>query len=337
MKIPLLALYVGILIALTAPLAAQDGGRSFTPSKEIVLAGYHTEILSKDLPAAQILFDPSGALWVAGKNCLWRWAHSEQRLHKICLPAGAPAIRQFTFHADYLYAATDHNLYRVKPTSGELLKYQFPKTTNAQAQSLALIAHSSGVWWLRQDGLLRVKADSKAKTSDFLALTLPANAKAWLDADNRLLWMIRDDMLLVRDLRLKAQKNKLVHKARHRLLAIHGAGDNVLVHTNHTTLRFDQSLKLVQAIPVEGGRKLVAVFAAKNRHAFLFDDRLLEQYDLEVETRSKTFLDIEPGKTVSGLAVHDQLVGTLANGTPRLFRLDGRLHVATKEDVSKKL
>lgn len=291
---------------------------------ELTLPGFQSKALSADLPARDLRFDPDGSLWVLGARSLWHWDAPHSKLRRIRLfdaKKDRTQLQQLGTDGVSMLAATANSLYQYNPKQRRIFRYEVP-TTSAQARPLGFFGTGDDNWLVRSDSLVKLDRYGKSLVVKTKLDGLTPKDKVVFIPEHMRLWHLAGNMLQVTDLSTETVVTKDVIKAKHRLIGAAALGGGLIMHTAHTVLQVDASGKLVRSIPVEGPRKIVAMHIDKERHAYLFDDRLLEVFTLNDRKTASYFLPLEHPADSAHLVMRDGLAAVSGQDGIAVYRLD---------------
>jgi hypothetical protein len=293
---------------------------------ELRLPEYQAETMASDLPARDVLISPHGAVWVLGKRAVWAWQLDPFRLQRRPLHERSkdptPLAHLGTDGAN-LFAASAQTLYQVSIEQGRTFRYHIPESSEA-SRSLGFTGAGDDFWVLHDRGFWRFDRYGKKLVSSVAPVDIDPKDHIAFDGAKKTLWLAHGNELQRIDLTSATPRAKTVLKAKHELLDVQLAGPHLVVHTAHTVLRVDPATgKLKQSVPVEGRRRLVLSVIEADRHAYLFDDRLLEVFSLSSRTAARYRLPIDNAEDATRMVLAHNLLVMIADGRPRVFRLDG--------------
>jgi hypothetical protein len=100
------------------------------------------------------------------------------------------------------------------------------------------------------------------------------------------------------------------------LVAVNGG---TIVTTAKTVLITAPDGKRLQTIPVEKSRQIVTASNTDEQHAYVFNDQILESFDLASQSVGRYHLPFDADVKVKGLKLGSGLVHMIADGKIRLF------------------
>jgi hypothetical protein len=315
----ILALTLAVLFTPTTRAAGVDG--RLLPATELSLPRFHAGALEADSKEPEFLFDHEQALWVLGGSSLWVWRPLERKLSRMKLhdprSDGTPLSALGTDGIN-LFASSKATVYQVTPTDGRIFRY--PRIPATGKGAPRFVGRGDDFWWIPGDALLKLDRYGKklAPRGDagFLA---KAGRLAYVAEQGALFWT--EGKRLMRGRPDGKAAPKAVFSAKHPLLDVQAAGGHLIAHTAHTVLRLSHSGTVLQAIPVEGRRRLVRMHVGEDRHAYLFNDQLLEIYELATKTATRYALPLDEGEKIGRLTLAWPLAAVVADGAARVFRL----------------
>ncbi len=282
---------------------------------EYKLPGFKAAALEKDLPVADILLAGADSVWIAGKQSLWNWRLSEGRLTKIALDE---APQKLAFDGLSVFAAGKKRLFQYQVATKRLFVYQIPGAVDGNA--VAFGGAGDDLWLVHARGLFAVDRYGKTLNPMKRLGFLTAGDLAAYDPAHKKLWVARGKEVSAVDLESGAEP-KTILTVKRPLLGLALDAGQVVLHTAQSVLRLDAgTAKTRKSIPVQGARKLTAMAVAKDRHAYVFDDYLLEIFDVEKKTAHSFKLGIDGEEGVSRLAVAGDTAAMLVGDRVRAFR-----------------
>lgn len=308
-----------LVLLVSAPLLAEK--LEIHGTRELGLSGFQEDLISRDAPLTNMALSPDARIvYVLGKTHVWLWRPEERSLHRVKIPRSekdgacslleATAERQATLFCDgalYLVDIEPLRLLRLKP----------PATGTSHGFGTA----KDTLYWLHDAGVFATTAATPGLKREFGAGLFQQGDRARYDASSKTVWITRGPLLLKKILNDQKVKSEPVHKAAEDFVGLTLLGDDVWAHTRTTVLRFDKAGHLLSVIPVEGRRFLVDARFTADQHVYLFEDGLLEVYDLTNKARRAYRLEKNWDKA-SHLTSQGPLTAFLRDGKPALFLLE---------------
>lgn len=297
-------------------------------SKEISLPQFQMQQLLEDSPISDALFDATGNLWVIGRTSAWKWGISENALHRIKLTTNNEPLVSMEKSNGYLFVATDNHLFRIKFSPDEVIRFRHP--AERTGKSGQLVSGQQSIWWIHDNGVAWFDQDGHLKSYPPLNNAPLKADKAWFDSENRVCWQLKGSTLVKIDYRHNPPKEEEVHRARHEFARIHGDNGYIMAHTNNTIIRFDNSSAIKQIIPVDGPRQIIASDINSNVHTYLFNDNLLEIYDIDKQVKFQSRLPLVAKNGVNSLLTQGSYSLVISDGIPHLFTHEKNLNISIK-------
>jgi len=315
------------------------------PAAELTMTGYQTAQFELDLPIKTMAIDSSGVAWLAGRTSVWRWDAAGNSLQRIGLMGAVGEAHAKKNNVDHglqilgndgvsLFAATGDRLFQIQGEPRRVLLYAAELPTGHR-RSLGFVGQGDSFWWLTAGGVFRFDRYGKRLVRAPRALKLLESDAAALDPASMRLWVARGAKLVSLDMSSTDGKATEIVNTSSPILGVQFVNGELFAWTARAFMRFDATGRRKQTIPVEGNRALHSIVLSPSLHSFLFRDGLLEMFDLQRQTTSRYHLanvaSVDSGSTaarakaragLAGLAIGGEgLIGLVANGRPRLFRL----------------
>ena len=323
-------LAVSLALSATAPLALAISKKPVdvaqpTHAAEMKLVGFKMAILAADFPAKDLALSPAGELWILGQKHLWQWRFADGWLRKVDLPEPADRL---TFDGVSVYAAGPRVLFQYQTVQKRLFSYGIPGTKSHGAPPFGFSGQGDDLWFLHPAGLMHIDRYGKTLARTYPMPAITNDDLVEFDPATRTLWRIHDRTLsktVFSSDEGVAPLTKAVLTTKHKLLELALAGQQVVLHTERSVLRVDMaSGKTRKAIPVEGSSKLVAMGLSASRHGYLFENGLLEIFDMQAKTSFSTHLDDDRDHPAafSRLVLAGKFAAILDGTKPRAFQLN---------------
>jgi ligand-binding sensor domain-containing protein len=291
-------------------------------TREIVLPAFQFDKMKQDLPIVSAVMDSGDAMWLAGKQSIWRWQLKSNQLQRIQLVkdgSGGP-LREIVIHDDSLFAMTSRDLFQVKFNPLKAIRL---KSNGVATKGIAMIPGGRHLYWITTSGVYAADPMQRSLMHLTNAPELAADDKAVFVWEDGRLWYSHNGKLYIRDMIASKAETREILATKQKLKAIYRSGDEIYVHTRFSVLRYDLQGKLLQTIPVQGDRKLVLMEPSEDMHTYLFSDKLLEIYQLQSKKTRQFQLNIGRVQQASRLVVHGTMIGLVLDGRPRAFQLSG--------------
>jgi len=323
-----LGLIFGFLIS--TPSAYGDFQTKFLHSNPIPFNAHQLEQLKTDMPFSDLMFDSNQRLWLSGKSSLWLFDHSNKSLKRIKIRSGKKyPIKNLTHKNGYLFAATDRDLYRIELEPFKVVVFKHPSYKKGSTNSL--VSGPEDIWWIHDDGLVHVSTSESHQQSRVADIPVK-KATSWFDTKNKQLWSLKGGQIIVTDFRRKNPQSKVIHDAKHAFINIQPLDGGVLVHSNYTVLKFNQNQQIDQIIPVENQRKLIAFSVKPQVQSYLFNDQLLEIYDLAQNIKFQTYLQLPANSSIFSIIHNDSYSAVLTNHVPIIYKHSQQLNLSQKTE-----
>lgn len=285
---------------------------------DLQLPTFQQAALAADEPVQDLLLEPTGVTWLLGRTSLWRWAAESKSLKR--LKFGDPklaeqdVLRHLGTDGLSVFAAGEGALYQAQWTQGRVFRYPL----QPKAPTFGFAGFGDDFWLVQATGLFQFDRYGRTLQPKSTGVQLSKGDLTYFDTQRKTLWVARKTKLIKQVLGGSAPVVTL--NASHRLLGIAPGDNELILHTAHAVLRVDSNGKLKGSIPVESRRKLVSMNVTKDAHAYLFDDNLLEIYDVKKLTVTRYRLPLEGVTEIKALAISGSFVALLADGRPRTFK-----------------
>ena len=267
-------------------------------------------------------FDSQGDLWMAGQRQVWHWDLIANKLRRIELSAKLPETHRLSALGSdglSLYVASTSGLFQLTWEPLRIFHYQLNDSSNGF--SLGFSGSGDRLAWLHASGVYRIdrygKALIKLRGLDFIRQRDQVHYAPKANA----LWLLRKNhLMLVKDVGPQ-NAAQVVYQAKGRLKDILQWEDRIVTFTSRSVLFFTEGGQLIQSVPVASGRRLMALAFSPQHHHYLFDDGVIETYNLTEQTRTSFVLPEKALQKSAKIAVWEDRVALLNGAKPRLFRL----------------
>jgi len=323
----------GVFITLSPQASCADFETKFLHSTPIPFNAHQLEQLKSDVPFSDLMFDSNQRLWLSGKSSLWLFDHSNKSLKKIRIRTEKQfPIKKLTHRNGYLFAASDRELYRIELQPFKVIVFKHPSYKSGSTSSLA--TGTDDIWWVHDDGLIHISTSKKPRLNRVADISIK-KVISWFDAKNQQLWSLKGGQIITTDFRHKNPQSKVIHDAKHAFINIEPLDEGVLVHSNHTVLKFNQNQQLDQIIPVEDQRKLIAFNIKPQIQGYLFNDQLLEIYNLKQQVKFQTYLQLPAKSSIFSLIHSNPYSAVLTNQVPIVYKHSQQLNLSKKPESNK--
>lgn len=320
-RILALALLTAVSSGVVLPSAGSAAEGDPAAVAEIVLPAFQSASLASDEPFRDLLLEPNGTVWMLGRTSLWRWASDTRTLKRLKLGDEAAiekaGLARLGSDGISLFALGESAMVQAQWSEGRVFRYNLSPRGSALGFSGFgddfRIAHTAGLFHFDRYG--RTLRPELAKGT-----RLEATDRTLYDAKSKTLWVARKNKLL--RLRANAAKPVVTLTATHLLRGLAQVDGELILHTAHAVLLVGSNGKLKQSIPVEGRRKLKSMDVSVETHAYFFDDDLLEVFRPKEQTVRRYPLPVDGADVVSNVTLRAKYLALIADGRPRLFRVD---------------
>lgn len=301
-----------LLTLVFSSLAAAQTAPLPSPA-EIRLPDYQMKALLEDMPARDLMLEGDSILWVLGKKSMWRWDLLSRRLRRLGMHGqqidDKSPLTRLHMDATSLYAASRASLYQLQLGTGKVFRYFM----GGNGRTMAFSTTKDDAWIVNERGLFRFDRYGKELSRKGDAPVFEKADRVAFDAESKTMWIARGNKLLRGgDVKLTT-KHKLVD------VQITANGNEIVAHTAHTVLRLDGKGKVRQQLPVEGKRKLVLMRIDAQKHGYVFDDRLLELFDLKKKSSIRMRLPVREDSKLARLRLGTRTVALAEDGIPKVF------------------
>jgi len=307
---------------LTASQATASGDEVLSVN-EAVLPRYQATTFDRDMPAVDLELH-GNVLFVAGKKSLWAWNINGRTLKRFRLARDkSETLSQIDSDGVNLYLASARSLYEVNLDPLKILRYETPVTEGGT--SIGFGGKQDQMWWIHTKALIRIDRYGKTLLPRYTKTGLAAGDIAVLDEIRNIIWTTDGRKVRRVDLQQEKDRSEQVFETQHKIEALTVYDGGIIGHTSSVAFRLDGEGNLVQSIPVTNGRKLLAMDIDGTTHNYLFDDGLLESFDVKARTatRYQVPLSEASAKPVGKIRfqLRGKLLGLIENGAVRAFHL----------------
>ncbi len=314
------ACFAAILTACVVSASETSVAQDLSPARRITLRGFQQSEVSTDLPANDIILDTDNGLWIAGRKAIWRWSLITSQMQKLALVENASdSLQSLGAQGSSLLAASNRWLFRVNFNPAKVLRFAHP--VQGTGRSLGFNLTDGMPQWLHQDGILVLESSGAKMMTSHVAPLINAERASIHDGKSEFIWFTRGRYLAKMDLKDPKSKVQLVHKATSNFEDVQSTQESIFARTQQAVLRFSPDGKLIQAIPAQGQRRIVAMHITQQAHYYLFHDGLLERYDIARKKVNSFAIPIKPGQHVGKLIGRNAIIAVLIDGLPNAYFL----------------
>lgn len=263
-------------------------------AKEIILSPFKTESITTEGPIRGAVvtssqnepnvakFADKPAIWMVGGESLWRWDLASNLLTRIALPrisVEKDSKKSFCCIGSdgvNVFVADQDNLYVLQLLNQKIFKISLPKEKFGEIR--AFTGEGDDFWLVFSRGLARFDRYSKTLGTTFITKNslkeIPYKSK------HANVFMIKSHRTLsMLDLSTDKSRITQIFKTSIPILDLQNSGNGLILSTAHSVLRIDYSGNVLQSMPVENRRTLLAMDINPKSHSYLFSDGLLEVYN----------------------------------------------------------
>lgn len=316
-----------VLCSTFAPNISQgsEAEPEITNINEIIIPEFQAAAIAKDGAVIDTLIT-ADTLWILTNKILWKWNYLDRKVQKITLIQKSEAERLVSLGFDglNLYVSFTSGVYQLAIKQGKVFKYPFP---NGKPIKKADFYGEGDSFWLVANGQIS-KIDRYGKTISPTAKVpeTAASSITGFDATNQLFWYANKNVLF--KWTVGSNKAEKVLQLKQTIRSVVAKNEGVIVTTSQTVLISDGSGKRIQTIPVEKSRKIVSASNQNELHAYLFNDQILETFDLRTQSVGRYLLPIDSVAKIRGIKVGAGLVYLIADGKVRLFALPAKSNLS---------
>lgn len=304
---------------MSAHSAVDDG--HLLPVTELTLSHFHLNQLDQDAAGRQFIFYREHSLWMLGDTSLWNWQPLERKLRRMHIhepKTDGSSLEALSTDGVNLFASSHSTVYQINTKDYRVFRY--PAIRNLSEQPSFFVGNGDNFLWSANNQLIKIdrygktlvpwhKIDSYNNSRNFV----------YIPEKNQILWPFRRSLIQL-DLNATGKPTRIL-STKQPLLDLQLAGDHFIAHTAHTVLRLSKSGRITQAIPVEGHRKLIAMHISEDRHTYLFDDQLLEIFEIETKRHLHYALPLENKEKVTQIVLSWPIIALLTDQKIRVFKL----------------
>lgn len=298
-------------------------------SEEVKLQPFQLDQLQSDLPIGDFSIGPDRAVWMIGKSNIWAFDVDAMKLRKVPLAPqnvssaqGDDELRSIvTDQNGDVFVATDRAMYQFLAIRKQVLKYDFPQQSNLPLATLGVASEGDYVWWINEAGIAKIDRYGHKIIPIGKLGAEPMGHFAIVPSDPPSFWRVDREKIYRHDLSSGGiSAAKMVAKLANEIRGIFPHGLGAIGVTGRTLIHMESSGKIVRTIPVEGKRKIVLAQINSMRHSFLYNDRLLEIFQIQDRIQRQMSLPLGRIKKAKKLVVSDQVIGLLGDGMIHLYR-----------------
>lgn len=312
-----------LALSLTMTLAARPATAAegdLASVSDVVLPAFQSTSLASDEPFRDLLLEPNGTVWMLGRTSLWRWASETRTLKRLKLgeekTIEKAGLSRLGSDGLSLFALGETMLVQAQWSEGRVFRYALKPSGHA----LGFTGFGDDFRIVHTAGLFHFDRYGRTLRPEISKAGFEPTDRPLFDAKSKSLWVTRKNKLLrYKD---KSPKPIVTLNATHLLRGLAQVDGELILHTAHAVLLVGSNGKLKQSIPVEGRRKLLTMDVSPETHAYFFDDDLLEVFRPKEQTVRRYRLPLEGEDTVTSVTLRGSFLAVVADGRPRLFRLD---------------
>lgn len=298
---------------------AQSEELKLSNLSEIILPEFQAAEVRKDGAVIDSLITDE-TLWFITNKILWKWNFLDRKVQKISLlqKSDPDVLASLGFDGLNLYVAFTSGIYQFAIKQAKVYKYPFPQSI--ALRNARFFGFGDSFWLVANDQLNRI--DRYGKTIAPISALPQESTKghAAFDPENKLFWYVTKEGLHRVGIDQNAKPMKVL-QLKQPTKSIVAKNGGAIVTTTRTVLITSADGKRLQTIPVEKERKIDAATNDGDQHAYLFNDRTLEAFDLKTQSIGRYTLPFDPGVKITDLELGSGLVHMIADGKIRLFAL----------------
>ena len=316
------------------PKAAFSVEASRLEAREWGLPNFQERELDKDLPIIDVLVGENQNVWLLGQRSLWLWNLNSNMLQRVLIlwedkvldqSKNTEKLVKLGSDGASIFVGSTRFVYQIVAVANEsapkVLRYKIPQSS--KLQPVAFVGSGDRFMWLTSNQAFMLDRYGKKLQVVTVASPFKGSDRVLADAGGSGLTLTRDKQIFKVELNKNAKgefilgKPELQQKLTNPVLGLHSLPDGYLVHTAFTALRHDTNGKRIQTMPVENDRRLAKITITEKQHGYLFEDGLLEVFDLQAEQTRRFQIPADYAKTSS--SVH------LAGDSNLLVLTDGKI------------
>jgi hypothetical protein len=308
-----------IMAGFGAMASAQENGSGLANISEILLPEFQATEIAKDGDVKDAI-NTGNTLWVLTEKVLWKWSFLERKVQKISLLQKTSSDNLISVGSDGLsiYVAYTSGVFQFDLKQGKVFKYPF--SAKIAVNSAQFYGYGDSFWIIANDQLNRIDRYGKTIVQQAKLPQSSARTAAGFDAENLLYWYANKNILYKVRIDKQAKPEKVL-QLKHDIKSIVAKKEGAIVTTQKTVLITDGKGGRVQTIPVEKARKIESASNDDNTHAYVFNDQILETFDLKTQSVGRFMLPVDANAKISGLRVGFGLVHFIADGRVHLFSI----------------
>jgi hypothetical protein len=306
-----------IVATFATQVVAQDTESGLANISEILLPEFQAAEIAKDGDVIDAI-NTGNTLWVLTKKILWKWNFLERKVQKISLLQKSSSDNLVSVGSDGLsiYVAYSSGVFQFDLKQGKVFKYPF--SAKNSVKSAQFYGYGDSFWIVANDQLNRIDRYGKTIVQHAKLPQSASRAVAGFDPENLIYWYANKNILYKVRIDPQAKPEKVL-QLKHDIKSIVAKKEGAIVTTQKTVLITDAKGERVQTIPVEKSRKIESASNDDNNHAYVFNDQILETFDLKTESVGRFMLPLDANAKISGLRVGFGLVHLIADGRVHLF------------------
>jgi hypothetical protein len=310
-------LLLAAIVLNAMPAAAQNNEAGLANISEILLPEFQAAEIAKDGDVIDAI-NTGNTLWVLTKKTLWKWSFLERKVQKISLLQKSSSDNLISVGSDGLniYVAYTSGVFQFALKQGKVFKYPFvSKTPVTTAQ---FYGYGDSFWIVANDHLSRIDRYGKTIVQQAKLPQSSVQKVVGFDPENLMYWFANKNVLYKVRIDQQAKPEKVL-QLKQDIKTIVAKKDGAIVTTPKTVLITDANGGRVQTIPVEKSRRIVSASNDDNTHAYVFNDQILETFDLKTQSVGRFMLPIDANAKIAGLKVGFGLVHFISDGKVHLF------------------
>lgn len=292
--------------------------------KPISLGSFQSDVLQVDLPVSDFHLDAEAStLWFTGKRNLWKWDLASNRLKKIGLVSDQLRKYQrvkFVAKTDEaIVAATNFDIYKIDTERSVFAKYKMPFANGGIL--LGVEAGGKNLWFIHSGGLAHLTAGGEMTGVSWKMPLLRRDTPYYLDVKKNLFFFASGGDVYVKATMDPARTAKRIYSSKWPIKNIFMHGSSLIFQTQFSVVRADEEGKPQQIIPVENARKIAAAGMNERFHGYLFDDAMLELFDMQTKQKREFQVRSLLNESITKMMLANQYAVFLGEGGLRVFAL----------------
>lgn len=287
--------------------------------KPIVLDEGPLQALQQDMPLLEARLQSEEALWFLGQNYLWQYKIKEKTL------------KQMTYNVENQSSSKFASLHIGKrdvfvATDSKLIQVEVSETTKVFSyESLDPFGMSHSIQEIGEDKLLWVQTrgiqtiDSKTKESLSFKSFFPTETHYIFRKNNSSVLYVEDNKVYLEN--LKTSRRELFFEGEYDLKFLEKNPPWIQTGSEKLIYILDQEGNLVQEIPIEEGRKLIALQITEEVDAYLFEDLLLQINNKKLKKTDYIEIPNLGTHNIESFELKGEVLLLLSGGFPFIFSL----------------